>query len=423
MNKIWRPFTQEKTMPKSVKAVAARGSYIFDEYGKKYLDLISSWWVTLHGHGNEEIASSIYEQAKKMEHVIFTKFSHDPAEQICERLSRVLHKNLCNFFFSDNGSTAVEVALKMSYQYWINRGVCGKSKFVSFLGGYHGDTFGAMSVTDGYHDVFSELCFESFRISWPHTWMGDNHVEGKEKAAIGEYKKCLQEHASSIAAIIMEPIIQGAGGMRVVRPEFLRQIIELSKENNIIVICDEVMTGFFRTGKMFAHEYINDGCEDKYVPDILCMSKGLTGGFLPLSATVTSQEMYDAFLGDTFATAFVHGHSYTANPIACAAAIASFDILQRDESKKNIENIAATHKHWAPELAKAEMISHVRTIGTIAAFELNLSKEKIAALISGMFEQGFFIRPLGNVIYLLPPYTTTSEELNSTYAELLKILS
>ena len=423
MSKIWRPFTQEKTSPKSIKAVAARGSYVFDESGKKYLDLISSWWVTLHGHGNEKIASAIYEQAQKMEHVMFTKFSHDPANKICEQLSGVLHEKLCNFFFSDNGSTAVEVALKMSYQYWINRGVCGKSKFVSFSGGYHGDTFGCMGVTDGYHNVFSELCFESFRIPWPCTWIGDDDIEEKEKAAIDEYKKCLQANASRIAAIIVEPMMQGASGMRLVRPQFLRQIVELSKDNNVLVIFDEVMTGFFRTGKIFAHEHIDDGQKTDYISDILCLSKGLTGGFLPLSLTVTSQEIFDAFLGDSFATAFVHGHSYTANPISCAAAVASFDILQTDESVDKIANIAATHECWSKELAKSDRISKIRTLGTIAAFEINTPQEKIPSVISKMFERGFFIRPLvGNVIYFLPPYSTTSEELDFAYITLLEII-
>lgn len=423
MNKIWRPFTQEKVSEKSINASYGDGSYIFDSNGKKYLDLISSWWVNLHGHGNKEIALAIYEQARKLEHVIFTRFSHDPSEDLCDKLSSVLSPKLCKFFFSDNGSTAVEVALKMSYQYWINNGDKNKSKFVSFYGGYHGDTVGAMSVGSGYHEKFSALCFDGFKIPWPSTWIGDQDVEEKEKNAINKYKQCLCKNAGNIAAIILEPMIQGAGGMQVVRSEFLRQLFDLSRENKILIICDEVMTGFFRTGKMFAYEYIAlSGNNEEYVPDIICLSKGITGGFLPLAVTIASKEIFDSFLDDSVSKAFIHGHSYTANPVGCAAAVKSFDILYKDECQKNIKNIADVHLSWSKALSQNNYIKQVRTLGTICAFNVNISQEKIKNITFNMFERGFLIRPLGNVVYLLPPYSTLPQDLNDAYNNIVELI-
>jgi len=414
---IWRPFTQEKTAPPSIKIVRGEGSYVFDESGKKYLDLISSWWVNLHGHANKEIAEAIYEQAKILEHVIFAGFSHDPAENLCKKLSLVLPQQLCKFFFSDNGSTSVEVALKMAYQYWKNKGFHNKKKFVCFEGGYHGDTLGAMSVGSGYHDVFQDLFFDSFKISWPATWIGDESVEEKEEKAISEYQKYLHDNGENTAAIIVEPMIQGASGMRVIRPEFLQQIVDISKKNDVIIIFDEVMTGFYRTGKMFALEYISS----EY-PDILSVSKGITGGFLPLSLTITTDKIYEAFLDDSFAKAFVHGHSYTANPLCCAAALASFDILQRPETLRNINEINQIHMRWAQKLMDHKSIDKVRILGTICAFSFNeFSQYRMNNIVSSMKESGFMVRPLKDTLYFIPPYCTSNEQLNGAYKTLLKI--
>ncbi|GHT92731.1 hypothetical protein FACS1894122_06940 [Alphaproteobacteria bacterium] len=473
--KIWRPFTQEKTAADSIKIVRGCGSYVFDEAGNKYLDLISSWWVNLHGHAHPKIAEAIYEQAKKLEHVIFAGFSHDPAEELCEKLSTVLSPKLCRFFFSDNGSTAVEIALKMSYQFWINKGVTGRNKFISFQGGYHGDTVGAMSVGTGYHETFSGICFDSFKMPWPSTWIGDKNIEGKEQNALAEYEQCLEKHGQNVAAIILEPMIQGAGGMRMIRPQFLQKIYDLAKQNGILVIFDEVMTGFYRTGKLFAHTsmmldsfsaslpteryarcdcnvegasirvdargatiaettstlqaqnaYNSEGSKAENAspartPDIMCISKGLTGGFLPMSLTITSNEVFEAFLGDSMKQAFVHGHSYTANPLGCAAALASFDILFSDDTQNNIRAIENTHKHWAEKLVDNDLLDEIRYLGTISAFRVKNYQERDRHICQ-MLDAGFMIRPLGNVIYFMPPYSTTADQLNEAYEKCLSLL-
>ena len=275
---IWHPFTQEKTAKDVIGVKRAKGCYLYDENDKAYLDLISSWWVNLHGHAHPDIAQSIYEQAKTLEHVMFAGFSHEPAVNLCEGLRDLLPAELCKFFFSDNGSTAVEVALKMAYQYWYNLGDREKRIFLSFDGGYHGDTFGAMSVSakSGFHTQFKDLFFNVLCVPYPDSWDDDREIELKEQNALKVLQSLLHEHHKKIAAIILEPIIQGASGMRVCRPEFIKTVIDLVRQHDILVIFDEVMTGFGRTGTNFALEQL------AIIPDFLCISKGITGGFLPL---------------------------------------------------------------------------------------------------------------------------------------------
>lgn len=324
---------------------------------------------------------------------------------------------MCKFFFSDNGSTAVEISLKIAYQFWKNKGFHSKKRFVSFSGGYHGDTIGAMSVGSGYHETFKDLCFDSFKISWPSTWIGDDSAKEKEEIAINQYLDYLKDHAENTAAIIVEPMVQGAGGMRVARPEFFRTLVDISKKNDVIVIFDEVMTGFYRTGRMFALDHIGIS------PDILCISKGITGGFLPLSLTITTEKIYDAFLDDSFEKAFVHGHSYTANPIGCAAALASFDILERPETLRNINVIHQSHMCWASKLVEHKSIDQVRVLGTICAFSIkDYDQYKMDNIISEMHKSGFIVRPLKDVIYFIPPYCTSGEQLNDAYKKLLEII-
>ena len=255
---LWHPFTQEKTAEEVIAITNAKGSYIYDESGKAYLDLISSWWVNLHGHAHPNIAKAIYEQALKLEHVIFAGFTHSPAIDLCEGLQEILPSELNRFFFSDNGSTAVEVALKMAYQCWRNQGLKGKNLFLSFDGGYHGDTFGAMSVgsKSGFHNSFNDLFFKVLTIPYPQTWDGDSEIELKEENALSLLRNHLREYGSKIAAFILEPLVQGASGMRMCRPEFLVKLITEIREHKILVIFDEVMTGFSRTGSYFAMSQI-----------------------------------------------------------------------------------------------------------------------------------------------------------------------
>ncbi len=416
---LWHPFTQEKTATEVIAITNAKGSYIYDESGKAYLDLISSWWVNLHGHAHPNIAEAIYEQALKLEHVIFAGFTHSPAVDLCESLQEILPSELNRFFFSDNGSTAVEVALKMAYQYWSNQGLKEKTLFLSFDGGYHGDTFGAMSVgsKSGFHNSFNDLFFKVLTIPYPQTWDGDSEIELKEENALSLLRNHLREHGSKIAAFILEPLVQGASGMRMCRPEFLVKLIEQVREHEILVIFDEVMTGFSRTGSYFALSQIG------IIPDLICLSKGITGGFLPLALTVTTNTIYEAFLSNDWNMAFAHGHSYTANPLACAAAIASLKLLKQLDTQNAIKSIHESHKKGMSILkSSCSNIEHTRILGTISAFDIKSDFNLSTKLKKRFLEEGLLIRPLGNTIYLLPPYSITSEELEITYQTIKNVL-
>lgn len=410
---IWHPFTQEKTAAPPLPIVRAEGSWLYDEKGRGLLDLISSWWVNLHGHAHPVIAKAIYEQALTLEQVIFAGFTHSPAVSLCEKLKQHLPQSLARFFFSDNGSTAVETALKMAYQYWWNQSYPEKKMFLAFDGGYHGDTFGAMSVGafSGFHDPFSELFFPVANIPFPATFKDDNSVELREAEALQKLAEHLKKYSGNIAAMILEPLVQGAAGMRMCRPEFLSQLVDILKSHGILIIFDEVMTGFFRTGTLFAFHQTN------VEPDFLCLSKGLTGGFLPLALTVTTEKIYTAFLGEHFSKAFAHGHSYTANPLGCAAALASFELLFANDTLTAIRAIDNAHRDGLNYLqTNTKTIGKIRQRGTIAAFDVLTSEFNSADFKKQMLKQNLIIRPLGNSIYLLPPYSTTSEMLNEAYS-------
>ncbi|WP_370931670.1 adenosylmethionine--8-amino-7-oxononanoate transaminase [Bartonella sp. DGB1] len=419
-NLIWHPFTQEKTAREILAITSGKGAYLYDENGKGYLDLISSWWVNLHGHAQPDIAQAIYQQSQKLEHVIFAGFTHEPAINLCDALKAMLPDQLTKFFFSDNGSTAVEVALKMSYQYWKNLGHTNKNIFVSFEGGYHGDTFGAMSVgsQSGFHDVFSDLFFKTTSIYFPATWENDPLVEEKEQKSLTQLEIYLAENHNNIAAFILEPLIQGASGMRFCRPVFLNKFINILKNYDILIIFDEIMTGFGRTGSYFAFQQL-----DNITPDFLCLSKGLTGGFLPLALTITNKKIYNAFLSDNINKAFLHGHSYTANPLACAAANCSLELLQQDSCQKKLLTLPELHKKGLDILCKNPKISQLRYKGTISAFNVEISVDKINQLKQQFIQASLLIRPLGKTIYLLPPYCITEKELINAYERIDEILS
>lgn len=415
---IWHPFTQEKNakMPMAIKY--AKGSYVYDENDSKYLDLISSWWVNLHGHANAEIAQSIYEQALNLEHIIFAGFTHEPAVKLCENVSSILPQSLRRFFFSDNGSTAVEIALKMAYQFWQNQGKDRKI-FLSFDGGYHGDTFGAMSVgqKSGFHSAFKDLFFEVLTVPFPDTWYEDLEVEAKEQNALHVLEKYLDEQGQNIAAIILEPLVQGASGMRMCRPQFINKVVEKVREFEVLVIFDEVMTGFGRIGTNFALDQLN------VTPDFLCLSKGITGGFLPLALTVMTERIYNAFLSDEWKHALAHGHSYTANPLACAAAVKSLEILQRVETQKAIKSINQAHVSGVQFLKEnSSNIENFRVLGTISAFDMK-SPVNNELLKEQFLKRGLLIRPLGRSIYLLPPYSTEVVDIAASYYAISSILN
>ena len=412
---IWHPFTQHRLADLPLPIKKGSGSYLYDENGKSYLDLISSWWVNLHGHAHPEIARAIYDQALELEHVIFSGFTHEPAVRLAELLLQMLPPHFGKIFFSDNGSTAVETALKMSYQYWQNKGETQRQVFLGFQGGYHGDTFGAMSVSQSAESTqrFRDLLFGSKIFSFPEIATTDALTLALEADVLTSLDEYLRDHHHTVVAMIIEPLVQGFTGMRMCTPRFVHALDQLLKSYGILTIYDEVMTGFGRTGKHF-------GClvaDTK--PDFICVAKGITGGFLPLAATACTDEIYQAFLGDTMSQALLHGHSYTANPLGCAAALASCEILLRPETQQQIAMIGSVHQSFVPQLNANPALEKVRVTGTIAAFNL---KQQLGYLSKSSYdlrnrfaEQGLLLRPFGQVIYLLPPYCITETELTQAY--------
>ncbi|MBB64169.1 MAG: adenosylmethionine--8-amino-7-oxononanoate transaminase [Waddliaceae bacterium] len=420
---IWRPFTTVKEARDPLPVKRGYGTTLELEDGRKVLDCISSWWVTLHGHGNHTIAEAIYEQAKELEQVIFADFTHAPARRLSEKLLSMLPSNLGKVFFSDNGSTSVEVALKTAYQYWVNKGVKSKKSFIAFEGAYHGDTMGAMSVSapSDFSRVFEELLFSVTHIPYPATFCGDEEVEKKELKVLSHFEELLEKKADQFAAIILEPLVQGAGGMRMCRPEFLRELQKVAHRYHLLVIYDEVMTGFGRTGDIFA-------CRKAQThPDLICLSKGITGGTMPLAVTVCSDEIYKAFASDDPMKTFWHGHSYTANPVGCAAALASFNLLQ--ENHFTWSSMEEKHLAFLELLAKHERVARPRVCGTISAMDIVTEEadgymNQIGKIMQQRFmDKGIYLRPLGNTLYLMPPYCIKDEELEYVYGVMGEILS
>ncbi len=369
---IWPPFTQINNSKPQIEVTHGQDALLFTKNPKKELiDAISSWWVTLHGHSNQYIADAIFNQSKKLEQVIFADFLHPQAKKLAERLSELT--KLERLFFSDNGSTAVEVALK--------------------------------------------IAFQSRRVPWPSTWMNDEEVENKENKAIQKLETLLK---TPTVAVILEPLVQGAGGMNMVRPQFIKKVSEIIKNNNSLLIADEVLTGFGRCGTLFAFQ------KAKIIPDLISISKGLTGGFLPMGITLCKEKIFQSFIDDSPRKTFWHGHSFTANPLGCAAANASLDLLEKEPQKY----LSFEEKHLSHliKFKNLPYIKKVRVSGTIAAFDLDIGNKKgyfnnIGKEIKSLaMEQGLFIRPLGNVIYLLPPLCITDDQLGKSYWIIRQIL-
>ncbi len=418
-DRIWPPYTHLKTAPDRLKVISGQGPWLTLDDGRQLLDCISSWWVTLHGHSEPRIAEAIYAQAKTLEQVIFAGFSHDPAEQLADRLLSTLPDSLGHLFYSDNGSTAVEVALKMAVQVWQNRGEPSRSKFLAFEGAYHGDTFGTMATgaRSLFTAAFEPMLFGVDFVPFPETWWGDEGIADREAAILDQIDQQLR--AEDYAAVIIEPLIQGAGGMRICRPSFLQGLRRLTEAHNSLLIFDEVMTGFGRTGDWFA-------CTAAAVaPDLICLSKGISGGFLPLAVTIASHDIYRAFYSDDPSHTLYHGHSFTANPIGCAAAIASWDLLVEHQK---FRTLAAQHETRLARLVDHPRVDRVRNLGSIAAFEVTHTdptgySNPIGLQIRQMgLDRGLLLRPLGNVVYLLPPYCWGDEEFDRAYGGLLEIL-
>lgn len=400
---VWHPFTQMKIAAVPLEVVSAKDASFYTANGDKYIDVNSSWWVNVHGHGHEYIGKALMEQFSRIDHTIFADATHHKAIELAERICSKLPDPFQKVFFSDNGSTAVEVALKMVVQYWYNQGI-NKPGILALDGAYHGDTFGAMSVGQrgGFNTPFEPYFFEVDFLDFPGI---DNEQDILEDA-----RQKMQ--SGKVACLIVEPLVQGSAGMRMYRPEFLDQLIRISREFDVKVIADEVMTAWGRTGKLFAMEH----CEE--TPDIVCLSKGLTGGTLPLGLTVATNEIYNAFLSDNKANALLHGHSFTGNSLACACACASLDLFERDSTWENIGRIVQWNKTLTEELDGHPKIKEIRYKGTIVAIELEeregssyYSKMR-DEIVNHFLKNGIFIRPLGNIFFFNPPYCITDDELN-----------
>lgn len=410
---IWHPFTQVANSLNNIPIVRAEGVWLIAENGTKYLDGTASWWVNAHGHAHPKIAEAIYKQAQTLEHVIFAGFTHQPAVELAEKLIDFIDGKQSRIFYSDNGSTSVEVALKMALQYFYNQSKPRK-KIVAFEQAYHGDTFGAMSVghRNAFSAAFGELLFNVEFIPAPE--------KGKIAESLDLFSRII--HQNDVAAFIFEPLVQGANGMRMHDAETLSQMISIAQKNNVITIADEVFTGFYRTGKALASNHLS------VKPDILCLSKTLTGGTLPLGVTAVPEFIYDAFISDNPMHTFFHGHSFTANPLSCCAAIASMELLLEETCQINIDRIANAHAAFKNRIQEKNRIFEIRHLGTILAIELNTKLERgylnpISKEITQFFlDRNIYLRPLGNVIYITPPYVISEDELNLIYSAIVEFL-
>ncbi len=397
---VWHPFSKMKGDYPIIPLKSAKDEFLITEDGTKIIDGISSWWVNIHGHSNPELAQAMYDQALQLEHVIFAGFTHEPAVKLSESLCQILPNNSQKVFYSDNGSTAIEVALKIAMQFYFNKGI-KKSKIIALSGAYHGDTFGAMSVGErgGFTTPFHPYFFDVEYLTFPDS-------EINEEKSLKELATIIRQNDSCI--FIYEPLVQGAGGMRIYSHSWLQKALEISDKQNCIRIADEVFTGFGRTGKLFASAY----CQAQ--ADIICLSKGITGGILPLGATACNKRIIEAFESDDWEEAFLHGHSFTGNPVIMAVANKSLEILLRQETQEAIAEIGKQQKLMADSLKNHPHVLHVNSIGTILSIEVKTStntgyfnsmREKIYYFF---INKNILLRPLGNTLYFLPPYIISS---------------
>jgi adenosylmethionine---8-amino-7-oxononanoate aminotransferase len=422
---IWRPFTQEALDPAPLKITRATGAYLYTADGNRLIDAISSWWVNIHGHGHPAIVEAIARQAEKVDHVLLAGFTHESVEELGHRLRAFLPGGLEHIFFSDDGSTAVEVALKMAVQYWRNSGKPQKSRIVALEHAYHGDTAGAMSVGDSsaFTEPFRSMLFPVERV---HSAYCYRCPVGKTRATcsidcVDRLAALLEGKHDEIAAVIVEPLLQGAGGMIVHPVEFLQKVRNLCTQHDVLLIADEVLTGFGRCGKMFACEVAG------VVPDVMCLSKGLTGGVLPMGATVCTPRMHKAFVSEDRTRTFYHGHSYTGNPIAAAAAVASLKIFEEEPVLQRTAAIARIHEQRLDAIRGHKLVGDVRSIGTMAAIELRADdpgyfSKRRPALYKFFIQSGVLLRPLGNVIYVLPPYVISESDLQFVHDTIVQSL-
>lgn len=408
---IWHPLTQHKTAA-SLKAIKkAKGVWLEDEDGNRYIDGIASWYTSMYGHCNPKIRKAVSKQMEKLDQIVFSGFTHEPAVELAEKLLEILPHNQAKLFFNDNGSTATEVGMKMALQYHHNKGN-KRNVMMALEEGFHGDTFGAMSVSglSVYNGAFEEHFIEVIRLPKP---VGYNNEE-----VLKLLKTWIEEY--DIAGFIYEPLVQGAAAMKTYSKAGLEDILKLCKLNDIICIADEVMTGFGKTGKNFASQYL------QVSPDVICLSKALSAGMVPMGITSCTQKIYDAFYDDDVSKGLFHGHTYTGNPLACAAALASIKLLQSDEIQQQIKDIISWHQSFATQLKQHPKVTEVRQIGVILAIDLAVKMERYGNLRNELYQffmdRGVFLRPLGNTIYILAPYVIQKEEMQQIYDAILACL-
>ncbi len=408
---VWHPCTQMKSHERFplIPVSRAQGPWLHDFDGNRYLDGVSSWWVNLFGHAHPAIDAALREQLGRLEHVMLAGFTHEPVVELSERLASRAPGSLGHAFFASDGASATEIALKMAFHYWANRGKPGKRRFVSLQGGYHGETVGALGVTDVaiFRDAYAPLVHESILAPFPARHHDDHRFGGIQGAihAARSLEEILSARHEEIAALIVEPLVQGASGMRFCHPEYLRRARELCTRHGVLLIADEIMTGFGRTGTFFA-------CEQADIaPDLLCLSKGITGGYLPLSCVLSTDDVFGAFYDDDVARGFLHSHSYTGNALACRAALAVLDLFEREDVIAANERKAARFFETASALAHHPRVRDFRHLGMIWAFEVDSGE---ASFASRAFElalaRGVLLRPIGNTIYFMPPYVIGEEE-------------
>ncbi len=402
---LWHPYTQHKTAALPIGIARGEGALLWDENGKQYIDAIASWWVNPYGHSNKYIADAIYKQLTSLEHVLFGGFTHEPAVVLAERLMEILPSNQEKLFFSDNGSTAVEIAIKVALQYNYNIGQ-KRTKIIAFENAFHGDTFAAMAASgiSFFTEAFRGSLIEVVRIPVPE--------KGREEASFAALKALAETH--EYAAFIFEPLVQGAAGMVMYAPEALDTLIGICKANSIFTIADEVMTGFGKTGKIFACDYLAQQ------PDMMCLSKALTGGTIPMAITTFTQQLFNGFYDDDVNKALFHGHTFTANPTGCAAALASLDLLQQPDMMRNIIRINSAHLAFEAKVKRHPRVKATRVLGVIFALEIAREGESYYGsfrnrLYDFFIDKGIILRPVGNIVYILPPYIISDEHLEKIY--------
>jgi len=408
---LWHPLTQHQLQKEHLPIVKAKGSLLFDDKGKSYIDGIASWYTCMYGHCNEYLIKKATAQLQQLDQVVFTGFTHEPAIKMSEALIEILPDNQEKLFFSDNGSTAVDIAVKMSLQYHFNKEK-KRSKIIALKNAFHGDTFGAMSVSDlsVYNGPFKDFLLTIDRIDVP--------TKENFKTLKTSFESLVK--TGEVAAFIFEPMVQGAAGMNIYESTYLDKLIDIAKKYQVLTIADEVMTGFGKTGKYFASDYLKNN------PDIMCLSKSLTGGLVPMALTSCSKNIYQAFCDVKIEKGFFHGHTYSANPLGCAAVLASVELLISTEMQKNIRRIERQHQNFQKKIRNHSKVKATRQLGVIFALDLNLKMERYGNLRNQLFsffmENGVFLRPLGNTIYILPPFVILDAELQKIYAVIEKAL-